>query len=262
MNNDKCKICNLTITNYDTVKVCPECGECYHKLCYEEHGCVCCTTTIKNESNERICATCKQIVPNDALFCPTCGMKIEDKKNLCKNCGKEIKNGVNFCSFCGATVLNNLDNSIKEDEIKRRELNEFIGNNCEKYREKFYKMENGIKRVTFNWCSFLFGSFWFAYRKLYLYAAIYIAINLSLQWLTSYNYIKTTFSNLVSFGLWFLSGFLGDLLYMRYVNKHLKKSEQFDDDQKFYYYKRKGGTSILSIFIVLIIAGIIGTVLL
>ena len=254
MNDDKCKICNLTITNYDSVKVCPDCGECYHKSCYENFGCK--NPDCKKDNDVNKCSACDSVLSKDAMFCQTCGKKVETKKNVCKKCGNELNSNSNFCPVCGFNINYSSDVSLSQEETKKedRNIDEFVGNNFVYYKRVFKQMEVTNKKVTWNWCSFLFGGSWFVYRKMWVPAIIYMVLTTTLTALQFFGIITNDLLLIIDMILSIASGMFGNFIYMNYVNKKVKQMENMDDDQKFYFCKTKGRTSFMFVLIYFFIA--------
>lgn len=261
MNEDKCKICNLTITSYDNVKVCPKCGEVYHKSCFENSGCV--NKNCKEEGTEVIkkCEGCGSELKDDALFCSTCGMKVSKKENVCPHCKAEITSDSNFCPICGFNIhaTNDVSLESREAEKEGNDVVDFVGEKGYVYYSKFKEMEVSNKKITFNWCSFLFGGCWFVYRKMWLPSIVYIILSMTISFLDAYGYIVNEVTGVLEIVLWVLSGIFGNLIYMKHVNRHVAKAKNLDEDQKFYYFKRNGGTSVLFVVLYLALSLIIST---
>lgn len=258
MNDDKCKICNLTITSYDNVKVCPDCGECYHKSCYELNGCI--NPNCKKDNQVKKCSGCNSELANDAQFCTYCGKKVEIEANICKHCGNEYDPNSNFCPICGFNVNSHKNGDISLESVEAKtennDLNDFIQDKSDYYKSKFKEMEVSKKKVTWNWCAFLFGQAWYIYRKMWIPAIIFLLINTGLTALDFYGLIGENFVLIIDMAIWVFNGMFGNYIYMQYVNNNLKKLKDLDEDQKFYYCKRKGGTSI-GILIFFLIVGMV-----
>ena len=93
---------------------------------------------------------------------------------LCSNCGKEVSEDNNFCRYCGERLVSEppTKSSFK---IAEKDFINFIGKKSHKYLPKFKKFHiGGVDNfsITWNWPAFLFGFFWFLYRKLYLWALL------------------------------------------------------------------------------------------
>lgn len=129
------------------------------------------------------------------------------------------------------------------------------------YLEKLDFYQHG-KKVTFNYTTFIFGLFWFLYRKMYLEAFIIysfialesIAEQLLLPQLIGYD--NSLIFNIVStVMILVIVGFTGNVLYIkksiRLVDK-AKKATQDIDEQKAWIYK-KGGTSFVYIGLIVIL---------
>ena len=61
-------------------------------------------------------------------------------------------------------------------EISESEHRAFIGKKADYYIKKWSEMDKQDFKGSWNWGPFFFGVFWFAYRKMYLYAIIVLII--------------------------------------------------------------------------------------
>jgi len=105
--------------------------------------------------------------------------------------------------------------SVESDSI-RDDLAAFIVKNRAKYLVKFDKFNHeGIDRfaVTWHWPAFLFNSWWFLYRKLYLWALIaFVALCIP-----GFNFIS-----------FILFGILSNYLYYKHALKNIYALRAFD----------------------------------
>jgi hypothetical protein len=110
-------------------------------------------------------------------------------------------------------------------------------------------------KFSWNWASFLATGWWLGYRKMYLYAFIYILLNL----LTILPFIGI----IIWLVLWIGIGAIGNYLYGKYTYlKLLELKEAFKNEEEFKTQVAKtGGTSIGGVFIVILMAIAIYTVL-
>ena len=150
---------------------------------------------------------------------------------------------------------NSYDQTSGQPQLRRIEgfleddIRAFVGQNSDKYTERFYCIARGQK--PYNWCSALFAPSWMAYRKMWK-PAIVLAVIVDL--------INSIFSLIPV-----LSGFLGSLvllvfyfavlgregnaLYWNFVKEELTKEGLANTPQPDYekreQLRKKGGISLL-----------------
>ena len=94
-------------------------------------------------------------------YCPKCGFEVRDMK-FCPKCGFELikaKDKNSGETFAEATAIG----------VDYRAL--LLESKADHYLPIFDRM-NEKSHASWNWCAFFFGPMWFAYRKLYGWAAI------------------------------------------------------------------------------------------
>lgn len=119
------------------------------------------------------------------MYCSQCGTLLQSEERFCHNCGQPVDETTPSSrtseqgtedSFHSSTydqeqswafygqpnAPSNQEESL-EDEMLLREL---VGNNSIYYVKDFKRIERG-EHARFNWCAFLFGPFFFGYRKCY-----------------------------------------------------------------------------------------------
>lgn len=137
--------------------------------------------------------------------------------------------------------MENFEQKTSYQQQKEQDLYNFIKTKQDYYMKKFSKMENSNNSISWNWCSFIFGAAWFAYRKMYGFAAAYCIIS----------YLTAAIPGIglyINFLLWILSGILGNYFYKQHTEKHLQAATNLSDYEKSNYIHKKGGTSIGAVF--------------
>ena len=147
----------------------------------------------ENQNGVKICPICGSENPEGTMHCGACGALLEDnsykeeKSGHCNNCGLDNEPGAPFCHRCGAPLnpipFGNMgynpfgagfeDQNEKIGEHTVGELSLYVRTNVSKFLDKFRKIENG-KNGSFNWAAFIFGPFWYFYRKMYKVGTIFI----------------------------------------------------------------------------------------
>ena len=128
---------------------------------------------------------------------------------FCTKCGKDLAEGAAFCSACGAPApppaSGGTDTGSGIDEVGI-----FVGKNADYYKMQFRKFNvRGVETFapTWNWCAFLFTFWWMLYRKLYLWAFLWLLL---------------TFVPFFGFLFWVAAGIVGNYLYFRHVNARIR----------------------------------------
>lgn len=181
----------------------------------------------------------------------------------CRYCGNQKKEGDLYCSKCGKyiddtnvnIVTENLGQKVEKhehtDSSPAADLEEvFVGNNYDYYIEKWDKIEEKNKKISWNWASFFLGPLWFGYRKMYipilLITLAYLIIDLLL-------YVSDNSPALIAapFIIPICLGLLGNYIYLKHTNKYIVKSGllPLNDEHKKIWLKGKGGTSWLGLLL-------------
>lgn len=250
MEKIKCPKCGAELSNDDSF--CPACGAYISVELREEirkeNGEKPASTPLFEE--EKKCSKCGQIVGKDDKFCEYCGASLVSEPNndhYCPNCQSKIDADTLYCPFCGKKVsVDELDIDCSNDNDK--DVENFVG--IEKagyYNQKFKDIESG-KKITWNWCSLLFGGFWLFYRKIYSIGIINLIISSILTFLVFIGVITEDVQSLISIVIWVALGVFGNLFYYKKYQKVLNETKNMTPKAKENYLKEKGGTSVGMIF--------------
>lgn len=163
----------------------------------------------------------------------------------CNKCGKKIKDDANFCNNCGSPVTNKIDDksdynenssSVNDEDL----IKAYVGNNY-----------NAIKNTKFSIPTFFLGTYYFLYRKMWLYVILAIIIS-----------IASTIIAIVT-DLWYIS-FATSLymifmsikfseVYLHTVRKRVENIKMNNQDKTgkelLDICKSKGGVSVLAVVI-------------
>lgn len=191
----------------------------------------------------------------------------------CKHCANELKDDQMVCDYCGQeregyehktytsdnyTHASSANERTAEDGSSRASYGEdysdaddkivdllpYIRKGREYYARKFHKMKVENKKVSWNIWAFLFGTFWLAYRKMYLWAFATVII------------AQFTESLTLSIVMGIAIGVLGNYIYMRSIEKWVVEEKKLPSGQeREAYIDKKAGTSKWAVlgFIVLAI---------
>lgn len=198
--DEKCPVCSKPFNSGDDIVVCPQCGTPHHRECWFEKG-ECANKALHKEGYTwgeekgqkvdksfdennvlgNICPRCGTNNPPDSLFCSKCGLPKGENPN-----NQNIYNNVppfihseNFYSPYG--FPNQFSPEDKIDDIPAIEVAEYVSANSKRYVGKFMKG----KKIGWNWGAFIFGPYWFFFRKLTKIGLAFLAIALSFDFLFS-----------------------------------------------------------------------------
>lgn len=188
-------------------------------------------------------------------YCPKCGFNVENMK-FCPKCGLELdENMFNKATIDDETLK--ADNSKNYDSIDKNQLRaEIVRKNAEHYTQVFESMDK-LNNGSWNWCGFLFGPMWFAYRKMYLWSIItfigpiLIGIILAFCMINHLDQFDIV-SRCVSLAISIAFGFIANRIYKKRVDdiiEQLPASETARSD----YLQKKGGTNPIAMIIMIII---------
>lgn len=155
-------------------------------------------------------------------------------------------------------MLKKKDKDIKFeslDEELREEVLEYTGKRSDVYEKKWSKLSNKKSQISWNWASFLFNLFWFAFRKMNIYAYSLLGVIVLIDVL-SILYFKKTISGTSMGPIFIAFALLSNKLYFDFVLKQVKKlKEKYPDrDERLAAIRKQGGVSWLrAILFVLIV---------
>ncbi|NLN49880.1 MAG: DUF2628 domain-containing protein [Clostridiales bacterium] len=130
----------------------------------------------------------------------------------------------------------------------------FLLSNQPTYLKKFNKMSAANKKASWNWCSFLFGGNWFAYRKMYGIAAVYIGISFLPA-------LIPTLGTILNLALSICSGIFGNYFYKQHIDSELQVAKSMGQYNKAAYIAKKGGTSTVGLIIAIIASIVVNIII-
>ncbi|MDR0924996.1 MAG: DUF2628 domain-containing protein [Hungatella sp.] len=119
----------------------------------------------------------------------------------------------------------------------------FVGNNYEYYKNKWRDKPERQSFSSWNWPAFLFPVYWLAYRKMYLEAFLYVVISLFSVIIPG--------SGLI---IRILVGIFANSYYRKKGMKIIVQTSGMTAGEAEQYISRHGGTSVLSIFVTILIS--------
>lgn len=117
------------------------------------------------------------------------------------------------------------------------ELNLFIQKNLNFYEEKFRKMDDSGKSISWNWAAFFMGIYWMIYRKMYFKAGAFFILSLVAS---STPYIGGILNLAVLIGI----GIYANALYQDQIRGNIEKTKGLLPEAKEIIAKKRGGTNL------------------
>jgi len=117
------------------------------------------------------------------------------------------------------------------------ELNLFIQKNLNFYEEKFRKMDDSGKSISWNWAAFFMGIYWMIYRKMYFKAGAFFILSLVAS---STPYIGGILNLAVLIGI----GIYANALYQDEIRGNMEKTKGLLPEAKEIIAKKRGGTNL------------------
>lgn len=197
-NNDKCPVCGKQFAEGDDIVTCPVCGTPHHRECYNSIG-KCANEGLHAEGfvfkrasdeepaaeKDENAATKKPPVIFENLNKDFQG-KIEDASPFVRKSPTEEQNASNSApnfNFNGQTAyVFNKDEKI--DDVAVEDVATAVGNNFPKFIDKFRKN----KKLNWNWSAFIFGPYYFFFRKMYGQGTLFLAIEFFARMIVSVVY--------------------------------------------------------------------------
>lgn len=208
-------------------------------------------------------------------YCPKCGFPTENMK-FCPKCGFELKGpdgeksqdtdeAVIPTEVVEKPAEKTIDTSEQQGEqTKEGEIRDLrsalVGEKADHYVPIFEDLDR-TGGSSWNWCGCLFSPYWFAYRKMYGWSAIAIAIPLVLGFivglmLISYSGDTDTIINgasrLIGIACAIFFGVVSNKAYKKRIDKLVDEAPQ-DADALNNYIKSKGGVSVGGMILALIV---------
>lgn len=117
------------------------------------------------------------------------------------------------------------------------ELNLFIQKNQNFYEEKFRKMDDSGKSISWNWAAFFMGIYWMIYRKMYFKAGAFFILSLVAS---STPYIGGILNLAVLIGI----GIYANALYQDQIRVNMETTKGLLPEEKEIIAKKRGGTNL------------------
>ena len=159
---------------------------------------------------------------------------------FCTKCGFNLPQDVKFCPNCGATVESTTTYTQPQNTTSCGEVTidpdveTLVGVKKEYYLPKFQQFKLLNKKTSWNWCSFLFGTLWFIYRKMYLYALCVWGVSFLVNAIT-----EGSGSLIINIA----AGILGNWLYMYHLEQRAREINILSPEAKQAALAKKSGVN-------------------
>jgi hypothetical protein len=155
----------------------------------------------------------------------------------------------------------------------------FVGKKQDYYIDRFQKMDSANSKNSWNWCSFLLGPYWMAYRKMYKSAIIICGLAIVLPTVLSIAlsliawiimpllvlFIIPLVDGIVRFIvniiLCIIIGIRGNNIYKNHMNKCVQETAGKPSPERKHYLNEKGGTNTGAAIGVLLATAVVSGVL-
>lgn len=296
----KCIMCGQDFKENDDIVVCPDCGTPYHRECFIKNG-KCVNEklhetgeswkeeadTARTDAGYKKCPYCENVNKPHSIICEHCGAPLVESLN--KQMGSASKETASGGAFTQQGASNGaygsafafdpndkccgMDPEEEFDSVKLKDVADFVGKNQMYYLPFFKRIKDTGQKISINIVSFFFPQFYFANRKVWLWAVIsillttlfsipyliYLMVNAGLtgSFLESINIDSKGFAviynaaNFLNFGFQALMLLFSNWIYYRHVIKKVKQKTLIGEASTSDSFLSSGGTSTASIFIFL-----------
>lgn len=168
----------------------------------------------------------------ERIFCTQCGTENLADSSFCKNCGHPLRRSVQ------PPVTQPSPAPVEEPVRPVSDREKLVQKRYSRYEKEFDRLENKGFDVTWNWMAFLCSPYWMFYRKMYLYGAVWMAV----QVISGLLDLWLIYALMLPFPILF--GLYGDSMYLHQLDKKQEKALALNGEDKEKYLKRKGGTNL------------------
>ncbi|MCC8022307.1 MAG: DUF2628 domain-containing protein [Clostridiales bacterium] len=197
----QCPACGKQFQQGDDIVTCPVCGTPQHRACWMERGnCVHADRHAEGYTYDPPApppeaapeqappAQPYQAQPVQKVTCTQCGEVFDQNMPMCPGCGARNSQ---FTVSAYQPVLQQIPAGFAFDAQetiqgeRAEDVCTVIGQNSTKYFQKFLKKERTGKKAGWNWCAFLFGPYWYFYRKMWKNGLAVLGLGLTVTLVTS-----------------------------------------------------------------------------
>lgn len=291
----ECPICKRKLLDGDDVVICPDCGAPYHRECYakeghclfeDKHGAgyeygtsasyganggtqqanAAFAQRVENTGGI-LCEKCKTVNDSRNIFCEKCGNPLHGQapnvqqpyQGYSPSAGQYSQPGGN--PYMGGAYT---DFSGEIDGIPKQDWAQYIGKSAPVYVYRLSTMQHNNGKISFLASAFLLGPLYFAYRKMWGWAALSFVLMLLVEapqflfvaaeagvvmpgFLSLANLeVAVYVASYVALLFRLAMGLFAMGLFRRSAGKKLKALREANSDNQTYYMavQKSGGTSI------------------
>lgn len=236
-----CPYCGRPLGEKDNVIYCSKCGVPYHAACwYANKGCKYHDGYGRPYGNPAAPSYSPQ--SDYASYCPDCGAMVSAAAQNCMQCGSYIAGRIRK-----APRTETYQAAARDSYSDHYRLEEsYIGTNQDCYLKKFRGIRTNSTVVSWNWCAFLFPPFWFLYRKLYQWAALFGLVPLCLSFVLLPEVIL-----LLGFASSVLAGLFADFIYLKQIEKRAEIGGKMPENVRFMHVAKYGGVNTPAVIVAL-----------
>lgn len=258
-----CPVCGGVFTVQDDIVVCPQCGTPHHRECWSRLG----HCAYQERHKENLEWHEDQLIqPGTAqqIACPACGTRNNPAASNCTHCGAPLgqtqeppktesaSSGPKYARSSRQTsgpgvpppFPGNAQVVGPEDEIggiKSKDWASFIRRSVPYYLMRFFQMELGGSKIAVSLSAFIFGAYYFFYRKMYRIALLFCGADLLLTlpslvlfWYDTGSFLTTginpefwltmgTICAYLNWGVRLVAGLFGVFLYKKHASKTIRR---------------------------------------
>lgn len=192
-------------------------------------------------------------------FCPKCGFELNDMK-FCPKCGFDVSSAERQHDAVAPGADTSTSGAVPEMFDLRAAL---VEKKPEHYIPIFDRLEQP-GASSWNWCSFLFSPYWFAYRKLYAWAAFAIFVPMIVGFAVAFVMLTAGVSDgvcdavakAIGIGFALFFGAKGNYFYKRKIDKLVAEAPS-EPSKREQYIKSNGGVSVPMMIVAFILCALI-----
>lgn len=151
---------------------------------------------------------------------------------LCPDCGAALEADAPNCQTCGAPTPN----------LRAA----FVGDNYAYYERRWAAMARSGKLFSFNWPAFWLGFAWFAYRKMYLYAFLYVLFLVVESAIEIYLNVPDRAGLAITLAIGVATGGYANYVYRLHADKIIARIKAAGRQDVAEEAARRGGTSLFA----------------